>query len=165
MNRNKDSYHFPSATSPKNSFHRESNGHHVPSKLVSLLQSWLHPFLGGKNLGACGSPWSSTWGLDQRGASQWASLPQVHNGRGRPVLYCGLRGSLLWARFLYLGAGQNTDLGFYAKEFVLISSGCYTKNTIGRGLNNKHLFLIVLENWEVQNQGTSKYDVCWGPSL
>ena len=56
-----------------------------------------------------------------------------------------MRGSLPCTGFLYLEAGKYTDLGCYAKEFVLSSSGCYNKNTIYCALNNKHLFLIVLE--------------------
>lgn len=66
---------FPcsSDTSPVNSFHGESNGHHTASKLVSFLQNQIHLFSGEKSWVLMASLWSSTWRFDKMGAS-WGAL-------------------------------------------------------------------------------------------
>jgi len=75
---------WTSDISSKNNFHRESNGHHDLSKLVSILQGQI--YFPGRKLAAYGLPMKFCTWIWQDDSILMGSLSRLHNETARPVL-------------------------------------------------------------------------------
>lgn len=83
--------------------------------------------------------------------SQTCCLPSVVREAGIPKGNCNAVRSAK-----YDGVTEEKHLVLFVLLKQILETGQFIKN--------RHLFLTVLESWEVQDQGTSRLDVWLGPS-